>query len=97
MDAISIAILIATILLLIGVVALIVLILRNGGKLNISGAISALYALGKTLYDAVKDGKLESKEIEALWNQVCAVIAALRTEKDGTECTSDAVMKEFKE
>ena len=97
MDGISIAILSATILLLIGVVVLIVLIVRNGGKLNISGAISALYALGKTVYDAMKDGKLEKSEIAAIWNDICAVIAALKTAETNEEHTSDEVMAEFTE
>ena len=97
MDAVSIAILVATILLLAGVVVLIILLLRSGSNVNTSGAISSLYALGKTVFDAMKDGKLEKAEITAIWNDICAVIAALRTAKDGEECTSDKVMAEFTE
>ena len=41
-----------------------------------SAVVTALYALAKTVADAVKDAKLTTEELKGIFTQILAVIAA---------------------
>lgn len=89
MDTVTIVLLIATVLLVIACITLAVTKWKSWSDSDKASVISQMYALAKTVFDALKDGKLEKAELSVLFNQVIGIIASIAGRH------TDEVEKEF--
>lgn len=91
METFTLVLLIVTILLAIAVIILAITKWKSWTESDRSALLSQMYALAKTVYDALKDGKLEAAEIKVLFNQVVGIIASIAGRH------TDEVEEEFKD
>jgi len=90
METATIILTVVTILLAIACILLIILRYKSFSVSEKNAVISGLYGIAKTVFDALKDGKLDAGEIRVLFNAVVALIAQLAGRH------TDEVEEEFK-
>jgi len=78
METTTLILLIVTIVLAIACVVLAVLKWKDYSESDKASITSHLYGIAKTVFDALKDGKLEAGEIRVLFNAVVALIADIQ-------------------
>jgi len=91
MEPVTVILTVVTILLAITCILLIIFKYRSFSDSEKASAVSGLYGIAKTVYDALKDGKLESGEIKVLFNSVVALIAQVAGKH------TDEVEEDFKQ
>jgi len=77
METFTLVLLIMTCILLVSVIILAVTKWRSWSDSDKSSIAASLFALGKTIYAALKDGKLEEAELRGIFNQVTGILAAI--------------------